>query len=132
MVVDSTNQDMATVAADVLEMTRRGVYVVDATSTRPNASAPSVEATGLPMTTADAALTGSVDGEAPERFLDRLAKLARANGSAIGIAPASPRSLAAISRFAATLADSGMAMVPLGAVVSLRQAQARPSPVAVP
>ena len=133
VVVDSTDQDMSTVAADVLEMTRRGLYVVDATSAHFNASAPSVEVAGLPMTMADAALTGSVDGEAPERFLDRLAKLARANGSAIGIAPASPRNLAAIARFAATLPDSGMALVPLGAVVTLRQnAQARPSPVAAP
>ena len=128
VVVDSTNQDVATVAADVLEMTRRGLYVVDATSTRPNAPAPSVEATALPMTMADAALTGTADGEAAERFLDRLAKLARANGSAIGIAPATPRTLAAISQFA----EKGMALVPLGEIVSLRQnAQARPNPVAV-
>ena len=129
VVVDSTNQDVATVAADVLEMTRRGLYVVDATSTRPNAPAPSVEASALPMTMADAALTGTADGEAAERFLDRLAKLARANGSAIGIAPATPRTLAAISQFA----EKGMALVPLGEIVSLRQnAQARPNPVAVP
>ncbi len=133
VVVDPTNQDLATVAADVLEMTRRGLYVVDSTPARPTTPAPGVQATALPMTMADAALTGSVDGEAPERFLDRLAKLARANGTAIGIAPASPRSLAAISRFAATLADSGMALVPLGAVVTLRQStQAQPIPVAAP
>ena len=132
VVLDSTNQDPATVAADVLDMTRRGLYVVDASQARAAAPTESVQA-ATPMTTTDGALTGSADGEAPERFLDRLATLARSNGSAIGIAPASPRSLAAISRFSAALADSGMALVPLGAVVSLRQsAQARPIPIAAP
>ena len=81
---------------------------------------------------ADVVLTGSAEGETPERFLDRLVTLARSTGSAIGIAPAS-RSFAAISRFAATLADRGVALVPLGTVVSLRQsAQARPIPVPAP
>ncbi len=113
VVVDPTNLDRATVAADVLEMTRRGLYVVDATPARPTTPAPGVQATALPMTTADAALTGSVDGEAPERFLDRLARLARCQR----IRHRDRSSLAAkprrdFSRFAATLADSGVASGP--------------------
>ena len=133
VVVDSTNQDVATVAADVLDMTRRGLYVVDATPPRAAAPTSGVQAPVLPVTMADVVLTGSAEGETPERFLDRLVTLARSTGSAIGIAPASPRSFAAISRFAATLADRGVALVPLGTVVSLRQsAQARPLPVPAP
>ena len=124
VVIDSTNLDAATVAADVAEMTRRGLYVVDSVPAR---------STALPLTTVDATLTGSFANEAPDRFLDRLLKLARSNGSAIGIATASPQNLAAISTLATTLADRGIALVPLSAVVSLRQsAQARPIPVAAP
>ncbi len=124
VVIDSTNLDGATIAADVLDMSRRGLYVVDAVPAR---------STALPMTTVDVTLTGSTENEAPERFLDRLARLARSNGSAIGLAAASPQNLAAMLRFSATLADSGVSLVPLSAVVSLRQsAQARPIPVAAP
>ena len=124
VVIDSTNLDGATIAADVSDMSRRGLYVVDAVPAR---------STALPMTTVDVTLTGSTENEAPERFLDRLARLARSNGSAIGLAAASPQNLAAILRFSATLADSGVSLVPLSAVVSLRQsAQARPIPVAAP
>ena len=87
VVVDSTNQDVATVAADVLDMTRRGLYVVDATPPRAAAPTSGVQAPVLPVTMADVVLTGSAEGETPERFLDRLVTLARSTGSAIGIAP---------------------------------------------
>ncbi len=134
VVMDSTNLDRATAATDILEMTRRGLYVVDAPpSRRVTAPTPSVHAAVSPAATVDVTLTESAGSETPDTFLDRLTSLARSDGSAIGIAPATPRSLAAISRFVSTLTDTGVALVPLGAVVNLRQSsQARPIPVAAP
>ena len=133
VIVDPVDQNAASVAADVLEMTRRGLYVVDGTAASAGVAKPTVPSVASPMAKADLVLAGPAETEALERFLDRLETVARTNGSAIGIAPASPRSLAAISRLTTTLADSGMALVPLGAVVNLRRdAQARPISVAAP
>ena len=132
VVMNSVNQDAASVVADVLDVTRRGLYVVDDTRAAAAVPTPKVQE-ALPMTKADLVLAGPAEAEALARFLDRLATLARVNGSAIGIAPASPRSLAAIARFAAKLADSGVALVPLSAVVGLRRnAGTRPTAVAAP
>ena len=132
VVMNSVNQDAASVAADVLDVTRRGLYVVDDTPAAAAVPTPKVQE-ALPITKADLVLAGPAKAEALARFLDRLATLARVNGSAIGIAPASPRSLAAIARFAAKLADSGVALVPLSAVVGLRRnAGTRPTAVAAP
>ena len=133
VIVDPVDQNAASVTADVLEMTRRGLYVVDGTVASAGVAKPTVPSVASPMAKADLVLAGPAETEALERFLDRLETVARTNGSAIGIAPASPRSLAAISRLTTTLADSGMALVPLGAVVNLRRdAQARPISVAAP
>ncbi len=133
VVVDTMSQDRASVAADVLEMTRRGLYVVDDALEKATVPAPLGQAAPSPMTNADLMLSGAAESEGLERFGERLAALARVNGSAIGIVPASSPVSAAMSRWIITLADKGVALVPLSAVVSLRRnAQERPVSVAAP
>ena len=133
VVVDTMSQDRASVAADVLEMTRRGLYVVDDALEKATVPAPLGQGAPSPMTNADLVLSGAAESEGLERFGERLAALARVNGSAIGIVPASSPVSAAMSRWIITLADKGVALVPLSAVVSLRRnAQERPVAVAAP
>ncbi len=133
VVLATANQDGISVVDDVQEVTRRGLYVVDDAVTHAPDLPPAGRGAPLPITRADLVLAGPVSAEALEHFGDQLAALARANGSAIGIAPSSPQVLAAMPRLITHLADKGLALVPLSAVVNLkRNTRTRAIPVAAP
>jgi len=116
--------DEAAIAPVLRETRERGLlYVDDATSPRSIAEAIATRA-DLPFARADVVLDADKTAESIDAALARLEAAARKNGSAIGWATGLPLSIERIARFARSLEDKGIALVPVSAVASVK---ARPS-----
>lgn len=72
----------------------------------------------LPATTADVVIDAVPTPQAIDAALTRLEALARANGSALGVAAALPASVEHISRWARALEARGLALTPVSAIVT--------------
>ncbi|MDB5510153.1 MAG: divergent polysaccharide deacetylase family protein [Hyphomicrobiales bacterium] len=93
------------------------IYFDDGTS--PQSLAPTVAAAaGVPATRADVVIDLSQRPEEIDAALQRLEKLARDKGTAIGMASGLPATVERIARFAQGLEKRGVALVPLTAVVT--------------
>lgn len=72
----------------------------------------------LPAVTADVVIDAAPTPQAIDAALTRLEALARANGSALGVAAALPVSIEHISRWARALEARGLALTPVSAIVT--------------
>jgi polysaccharide deacetylase 2 family uncharacterized protein YibQ len=111
--------DEAALAPVLRETKQRGLfYVDDATSARSiaNTIAPRVD---LPFARADVVLDADKTPDSVDAALSRLEALARKNGVAIGWATGLPLNIDRIARFARSLEDRGIALVPVSAATSV-------------
>ena len=106
------------------EIADRGLGYLDDGSS-PRSVAPDVAATlAMPSARGDVVIDANAAPEAVDAALARLVELARQRGSAIGVASATPGSIARLARWANELESKGVALVPLSALMS-----ATPEPV---
>lgn len=112
--------DEAALAPVMREARERGLfYVDDATAPRSIADAIAARA-DLPFARADVVLDADAAPESLDAALNRLEALARKNGVAVGWATGLPGSIERIARFARSLEDRGIALVPVSAAASVK------------
>jgi len=101
------------------ELAGRGlVFIDDASSMRSVASA-NAATQGLPAARADIVIDAQPRGQDIDAALTRLEALAKAQGSAIGVATALPASVDRIARWAKTLEQRGIDLVPVSTAIAL-------------
>jgi uncharacterized protein len=93
------------------------IYVDDGSSPRSLARNMAVHL-ALPAADADVVIDAVQKPQAIEEALTRLEAMARANGSALGVATALPMSVEHISRWARSLEARGLALTPVSAIVT--------------
>lgn len=111
--------DEAALAPVLRETKERGLfYIDDATSPRSIADkiAPRVD---LPFARADVVLDADKTPDSVDAALSRLEAVAHRNGIAIGWATGLPANIDRIARFARSLEDRGIALVPISAAASV-------------
>jgi polysaccharide deacetylase 2 family uncharacterized protein YibQ len=112
--------DEAALAPVLRETRERGLfYVDDATSPRSIADAIAARA-DLPFARADVVLDADAAPDSVDAALSRLEALARKNSIAVGWATGLPSSIERIARFARSLEDRGIALVPVSAAASVK------------
>jgi polysaccharide deacetylase 2 family uncharacterized protein YibQ len=114
--------DQAALAPVLREVAGRGLYWFDDGSATQSLSTAVAATTDLPARRADVVLDLNGKPEAVDAALKRLETIARAKGSAIGVASALPETVDRIAPFARRLADRGIALVPLSAMMGPRRA----------
>jgi polysaccharide deacetylase 2 family uncharacterized protein YibQ len=111
--------DEAALAPVLRETKQRGLfYVDDATSARSIANT-IAQRVDLPFARADVVLDADKTPDSVDAALSRLEALARKNGVAIGWATGLPVNIDRIARFARSLEDRGIALVPVSAATSV-------------
>ncbi|GAC1334640.1 MAG: hypothetical protein NVSMB26_17690 [Beijerinckiaceae bacterium] len=111
--------DETALAPILRDVKDRGLlYVDDATSPRSVADALAAR-TGLAFARADIVIDAAKSADAIDAALARLETIARQKGLAIGSASGLPIGIERIARFARTLEDRGIALVPVTAAASL-------------
>jgi polysaccharide deacetylase 2 family uncharacterized protein YibQ len=111
--------DEAALAPVLRETKQRGLfYVDDATSARSIANT-IAQRVDLPFARADIVLDADKTPDSVDAALSRLEALARKNGVAIGWATGLPVNIDRIARFARSLEDRGIALVPVSAATSV-------------
>ena len=110
------------VLADVAQ---RGLYWLDDGSAPRSLSLDLATKEALPSRRAEIVLDAGGRPEAMDAAFAKLEALAKAQGSAIGVATALPASVDRIAAFARRLEDKGLVLVPVSALIA-----SRPSPVA--
>jgi polysaccharide deacetylase 2 family uncharacterized protein YibQ len=112
--------DEAALAPVLRETKERGLfYVDDATAPRSIADAIASRA-DLPFARVDVVLDADTTPDSVDAALTRLEALARKNGIAVGWATGLPGSIDRIARFARSLEDRGIALVPVSAAASVK------------
>ncbi|OYV33864.1 MAG: hypothetical protein B7Z80_22850 [Rhodospirillales bacterium 20-64-7] len=96
----------------------RGLYWFDDGTAAGSRSLDLAAGDGLPARRADVVIDADPDPAAIHAALAQLEALARARGSAVGVATALPASVAQITPFARGLADRGIALTPLSAMMN--------------
>ena len=95
----------------------RGLFYVDDGTSRRSLAASLAPGLGVPAMRADIVLDATADPATVAANLDALVALARRKGAAIGMASGLPDHLAAIARYADSLARQGVDLVPVGILV---------------
>ncbi|KQO73772.1 divergent polysaccharide deacetylase family protein [Rhizobium sp. Leaf262] len=101
----------------------RGLLFLDDGSSAQSKSGPIAKALSAPAGFADLQLDDQVNENAILRKLDDLERIARRNGSAIGVASAFDESIGAISKWSVEAAGRGIEIVGVSALVSEQAAQ---------
>ncbi len=110
------NADPAALEPFLGELSRRGLlYLDDGTSPR-SASRDVAMAGGTPFAASDLVLDDDRSPEAIRRQLDTLERIARAKGTAIGVASAFEGSVLSIAQWAEEAASRGIEVVPVSAL----------------
>ena len=110
------------------ELAARGVAFVDDGSSPQSLAASIGPGVGVETARADVVLDADPKADAIEKALGNLETIARQKGFALGVASAIPQSLERIARFARSLDQRGIALVPASDVYSRKgdaQAEAR-------
>ena len=116
--------DEAAVSPVLRDVASRGlIYVDDGTSPRSLARGLAGRL-NLPAVSADVVIDAVQTPQAIDEALTRLEALARANGSAVGVASALPVSVEHIARWARSLEGRGLALTPISAIVTRGPGQA--------
>ena len=100
----------------IAELGRRGLMYLDDGSSARSLGKDSAIAAGVPAATANVLLDQSQDPAAIAAQLDMLEKIARAQGSAIGVASAFDQSIAALAAWIPAAEKRGIEIVPVSAV----------------
>lgn len=109
--------DQAAFTPVLHEIGARGLYYLD-DGTSPRSLAPMLAASqGTPLLQTDLVIDAANQREAIDVALEKLAAIAQAKGSAIGVAAGLPATIETIGRFARGLQARGIALVPLSAMV---------------
>ena len=98
----------------------RGLYWLDDGSASRSLSLDLANKTALPARRAEVMLDSGGKADGIEAALTKLESVARAQGSAIGVASGLPVSVDKIAAFARRLEDKGIALVPVSAVIAAR------------
>lgn len=110
------NADPAALEPFLAELTRRGLlYLDDGTSSRSQARDVAI-ASGAPFVASDLVLDGDRSPDAIRRQLDALERVARARGTAVGVASAFETTVGTIAGWAAEAARRGIEIVPVSAI----------------
>jgi polysaccharide deacetylase 2 family uncharacterized protein YibQ len=100
------------------EIAARGLFYLDDGSSPRSLARQTASTLDLPSASADVVIDADPAPEAIEAALTRLEALARSRGGAIGVAAARPASVERIARWSAGLEASGVALVPVSAMMS--------------
>ena len=100
----------------IAELGRRGLMYLDDGSSARSLGKDSAIAAGVPAATANVLLDQSQDPAAIAAQLDMLEKVARAQGSAIGVASAFDQSIAALAAWIPAAEKRGIEIVPVSAI----------------
>lgn len=111
--VTANQQAMTTILKAVGQ---RGVFYLDDGTSKRSIAVSLGTNLGVPTAQADVVLDATADPAVVQANLERLAAIARAKGSAIGMASGLSDHLAAVARFAAALDARGLALVPVSTV----------------
>ncbi len=107
----------AALAPVMRELAGRGLIFVDDASSMRSIAGDVANAQGLPNAKADVVIDAQPKASDIDAALQRLEALARARGSAIGVATALPASVDRLSRWAKSLDAKGIDLVPVSATV---------------
>jgi polysaccharide deacetylase 2 family uncharacterized protein YibQ len=110
--------DQAALAPALRDIATRGLLYVDDGSSPRSLARSEAARINLPAVTADVVIDAAPKPQAIDEALIRLEALARANGSAVGVATALPISVEHISRWARSLEARGLALTPISAIVT--------------
>ena len=101
----------------ILEAVRqRGAFYVDDGTSRRSTAPSLAPGLGVPVVQADVVLDATADPSVLRANLERLVAIAKAKGSAVGMASALSDHVAAVARFATELDGRGVTLVPVGAI----------------
>jgi len=100
------------------DIASRGLIYVDDGSSPRSLARSLAGHLALPAASADVVIDASQKPQAIEEALTRLEAMARANGSALGVATALPMSVEHVSRWARSLEARGLALTPVSAIVT--------------
>lgn len=100
------------------ELTRRGLLFLDDASSSRSLAKDTAHETGAIFAASDVLIDASQEPDAIARQLDTLERVARADGTAIGIASAFDTSVDAIAMWAAEAEKRGIKLVPLSALAT--------------
>jgi polysaccharide deacetylase 2 family uncharacterized protein YibQ len=110
--------DQAALAPALRDIAARGLLYVDDGSSPRSLARSEAARINLPAVAADVMIDAAPKAQAIDEALIRLEALARANGSAVGVATALPLSVEHISRWARSLEARGLALTPISAIVT--------------
>ena len=108
--------DKAAMDPFIAELGRRGLMYLDDGSSARTLAKDTALAAGVPAAAANVRLDESQDPAAVTKQLDMLEKVARAQGSAIGVASAFDQSIAAIAAWIPAAEKRGIEIVPVSAL----------------
>ncbi len=108
----------AAVSPVLKEISARGLYWLDDGSAPQSVSLPAANAAGLPARRADVVLDGSPKSDAVDAALKRLETIAKAKGSAIGVASGLPEVVDRISTYTRNMPEHGVILVPLNTLMA--------------
>ncbi|WP_245198951.1 divergent polysaccharide deacetylase family protein [Jiella mangrovi] len=108
--------DQSAMAPFIAELGRRGLMYLDDGSSMRSLGKDTAIADGVPSAAANIVLDETRDPAAIRRQLDMLEKVARAQGSAIGVASAFDQSIATIAAWIAPAQKRGIEIVPVSAL----------------
>jgi uncharacterized protein len=100
------------------DVAARGLLYIDDGSSPRSLARAAAGRINLPAATADVVIDAVPKAQTIDEALTRLEALARANGSAVGVASALPISVEHISRWARALEARGLALTPISAIVT--------------
>jgi uncharacterized protein len=111
--------DEAALAPVLREAKERGLFYVDDATARRSIADAIAARSDLPFARADVVLDADSAPGSIDAALNRLEALARKNGIAVGWATGLPGSIDRVARFARSLEDRGIALVPVSAAASV-------------
>ncbi|MDR3461510.1 MAG: divergent polysaccharide deacetylase family protein [Beijerinckiaceae bacterium] len=120
--------DQAAMTAMLQETGSRGLLYIDDGTSKRSLGALLAPQLGVPAARVDIVLDAAPDPAALRAALVKLEAIARAKGTAIGMASDLPANLGAIASFAATLEAKGIALVPITSVASTNPANVAVAP----
>jgi polysaccharide deacetylase 2 family uncharacterized protein YibQ len=110
-------EEPAGLAALMVELRERGLFWLDSRTTAATRGAEIAHGAGVPAIERDVFLDAKVSAAFTRSQLRRLLETARARGSAVGIGHPHPETIAALRELRGELLGSGVALVPLSALV---------------
>lgn len=119
--------DRIRMGAVMAELKSRGLLWLDSRTTNGSVGVAAAEAVGVPYVTRDVFLDNDPKLDAVMKELEHAIALAKSHGTAIAIGHPHEDTIAGLKRILPTLADRGIALVPITEILKRQQARTRPS-----